>query len=47
MLSPLGVLPPDHLGAIDTAWMVRLRPGAPSDIRGRVAYPPAFLELDG
>ena len=43
---PIGVLPPDHLGAIDQAWMVRRRPSAP-EIRGRVVYPPAFLELDG
>jgi putative acetyltransferase len=42
----VGVLPPDHLGAIDTAWMVRRRPGASDDLRGRVVYPPAFLELD-
>jgi putative acetyltransferase len=42
----IGVLPPEHLGAIDLAWMVRRRPGAP-EVRGRVAYPPAFLELDG
>jgi putative acetyltransferase len=41
----VGVLPPEHLGAIDQAWMVRRRPGAP-DVRGRVVYPPAFLELD-
>ena len=41
-----GVLPPEHLGRIDRAWMVRRRPGAPA-IEGRVAYPPAFLELDG
>jgi putative acetyltransferase len=42
----IGVLPPEHLGAIDQAWMVRRRPGAPADPRGRVVYPPAFLELD-
>ena len=42
----IGVLPPEHLGAIDRAWMVRRRPGAPA-VRGRVVYPPAFLELDG
>jgi putative acetyltransferase len=41
----IGVLPPEHLGAIDRAWMVRRRPGAP-EITGRVVYPPAFLELD-
>ena len=42
----IGVLPPAHLGAIDAAWMVRRRPGAPADVRGRVVYPPPFLELD-
>jgi putative acetyltransferase len=41
----VGVLPPDHLGAIDKAWMVRRRAGAP-EVRGTVVYPPAFLELD-
>jgi putative acetyltransferase len=42
----IGVLPPAHLGAIDEAWMVRRRPGAP-DVRGRVVYPQPFLDLDG
>jgi putative acetyltransferase len=41
----IGVLPPEHLGAIDHAWMVRRRPGAPA-VTGRVAYPQAFLDLD-
>jgi putative acetyltransferase len=41
------VLPPEHLGAIDEAWMVRRRPGAPDDVRGRVVYPQPFLDLDG
>jgi putative acetyltransferase len=41
----IGVLPPDHLGAIDKAWLVRRRPGAP-EVRGTVVYPPAFLALD-
>ena len=41
----IGILPPEHLGAIDKAWMARRRPGAP-EVRGRVVYPPAFLELD-
>jgi putative acetyltransferase len=41
----IGVLPPEHLGEIDMAWMARRRPGA-EPVRGRVAYPPAFLELD-
>lgn len=42
----IGVLPPEHLGSIDQAWMARRRPGA-GDVRGRVVYPPAFVELDG
>ena len=41
----IGVLPPEHLGTIDRAWMVRRRPGAPP-ITGRVVYPPAFVALD-
>ena len=41
----IGVLPPEHLGAIDRAWMVRRRPGAPA-IRGRAVYPEAFIQLD-
>ena len=41
----IGVLPPEHLGGIDLAWMVRLRPGAPN-VRGRVVYPQAFIDLD-
>ena len=41
----IGVLPPEHLGAIDRAWMARRRSGA-APIRGRVAYPPHFLDLD-
>jgi putative acetyltransferase len=42
----IGVLPPEHLGAIDAAWMVRRRPGAPDDVTGRVAYPGAFIDFD-
>ena len=42
----IGILPPEHLGAIDHAWMVRRRPGALDDVRGRVVYPPAFRDLD-
>jgi putative acetyltransferase len=42
----VGVLPPEHLGAIDQAWMVRRRPSAPGDVRGRVVYPQAFRDLD-
>ncbi len=41
----IGVLPPDHLGAIDLAWMVRRRAGA-ADVRGMVVYPQAFIDLD-
>jgi len=41
---PIGVMPPEHLGAIDRAWMVRRRPGTPT-IAGRV-YPPYFRDLD-
>jgi putative acetyltransferase len=41
----IGVLPPEHLGAIDQAWLVRRRPGA-LEISGRVVYPPAFADLD-
>jgi predicted N-acetyltransferase YhbS len=42
----IGVLPPEHLGAIDQAWMIRRRPGAPDDVAGRVVYPQAFVDLD-
>jgi putative acetyltransferase len=42
----VGVLPPEHLGAIDQAWMARRRPGAAGEIRGRVVYPQAFIDLD-
>lgn len=42
----VGILPPEHLGAIDRAWMVRRRPGSSTQIRGRVIYPPPFLEVD-
>jgi len=42
----MGILPPDHLGAIDRAWMVRRRPGSRSDLRGRVSYPQAFRDLN-
>jgi putative acetyltransferase len=41
----IDVLPPEHLGTIDQAWMVRRRPGAPV-VRGRVVYPQPFLDLD-
>jgi putative acetyltransferase len=42
----IGVLPPEHLGAIDLAWMVRRRPGTPHDVTGRVVYPQPFIDLD-
>ncbi len=42
----IGILPPEHLGAIDKAWMARRRPGSDPAVRGRVVYPPAFLALD-
>ncbi len=42
----IGVLPPEHLGAIDKAWMVRRRPRAFEAIRGRVVYSQPFIDLD-
>ena len=42
----IGVLPPEHLGAIDKAWMARPSPAWTPDIRGRVEYPAYFLEFD-
>jgi putative acetyltransferase len=42
----IGILPPEHLGAIDQAWMARRRPGSAADVRGRVVYPQAFIDLD-
>jgi putative acetyltransferase len=42
----IGILPPEHLGAIDKAWMARRRPGSPPDVVGRVVYPAYFAELD-
>ena len=42
----IGVLPPEHLGTIDKAWMVRRRPGASEAVRGRVVYPQPFIDLD-
>jgi putative acetyltransferase len=42
----IGILPPEHLGPIDRAWMARRRPGSDAAVTGRVVYPPPFLELD-
>jgi len=42
----LGILPPEHLGAIDTAWMARPGPTWTPAVRGRVTYPWYFAELD-
>ena len=40
------ILPPEHLGPIDQAWMARRTARRPPEIRGRVVYPQAFRELD-
>ena len=40
----IDVLPPEHLGGIDRAWMARRRPGA-NEVSGRVVYPGAFVDL--
>jgi putative acetyltransferase len=42
----IGVLPPEHLGDIDRAWMARPGPTWTAAVRGRVVYPPHFGELD-
>lgn len=42
----IGILPPEHLGAIDTAWMARAARGATTTPRGRVEYPGYFADLD-
>jgi putative acetyltransferase len=42
----IGILPPEHLGAIDKAWMARRRPGASTALVGRVEYPAYFRDLD-
>jgi putative acetyltransferase len=42
----IGILPPEHLGAIDRAWMARPGPHWTSNLRGRVEYPDYFAELD-
>lgn len=42
----IGILPPEHLGAIDQAWMARPGPRWTAGLHGRVVYPEAFLALD-
>jgi len=42
----LDILPPEHLGAIDKAWMARPAPTWTPIVRGRVTYPSYFAELD-
>ena len=42
----IGILPPEHLGSIDLAWMARPAPRWTPDLRGRVEYPACFAELD-
>ena len=41
----IGILPPEHLGPIDRAWMARTGPKWTPAIRGRVVYPPHFRDL--
>ena len=42
----VGILPPEHLGPIDQAWMARpARSGTPA-IPGRIVYPQHFVDLD-
>jgi putative acetyltransferase len=43
--STIGILPPDHLGAIDLAWMARPGPRWGPSLRGRVEYPAYFVDL--
>jgi putative acetyltransferase len=42
----IGILPPEHLGAIDKAWMARPTPGHSTAPRGRVEYPAYFADLE-
>jgi putative acetyltransferase len=42
----IGILPPEHLGDIDQAWMARRAPGGDPELRGRVVYPRHFVDLD-
>jgi putative acetyltransferase len=41
----IGILPPEHLGEIDRAWMARPGPTWSPGIRGRVEYPRYFADL--
>jgi putative acetyltransferase len=42
----ISILPPEHLGEIDRAWMARPAPTWAPDLRGRVEYPHYFVDLD-
>ena len=42
----IGILPPEHLGTIDRAWMARPGPRWTPDLQGRVEYPAYFADLD-
>jgi putative acetyltransferase len=42
----IGILPPEHLGDIDRAWMARHAPNLLATVRGRVEYPAYFVDLD-
>ena len=42
----IDILPPEHLGAIDGAWMARKSPTWTPAVRGRVVYPSYFAELE-
>ena len=41
----VGILPPEHLGPIDTAWMALPGPRAPA-VQGRDRVPAASVDLD-
>ena len=41
----IGILPPEHLGAINLAWMARPGPSWTPRLRGRVEYPRYFVDL--
>ena len=42
----IDILPPEHLGTIDKAWLARPVPGSPTAPRGRVEYPAYFVDLE-